>query len=55
MKVELYEMMSRSRLSRRRMLQGSVALGAMAAMPLTANGKVDRSALRRIVLGLPDA
>jgi len=33
LKVELYEAMSRSRLSRRRMLQGTAALGAMAAMP----------------------
>jgi multiple sugar transport system substrate-binding protein len=33
LKVDLYEMMSRSRLSRRRMLQGTAALGAMAAVP----------------------
>ena len=33
MKVDLYEAMSRAKLSRRRMLQGSAALGAMAAMP----------------------
>jgi multiple sugar transport system substrate-binding protein len=33
LKVDLYEAMSRAKLSRRRMLQGSAALGAMAAMP----------------------
>ena len=33
MKVDLYEAMSRAKLSRRRMLQGSAALGVMAALP----------------------
>ena len=50
MKVELYEMMSRSRLSRRRMLQGSVALGAMAALPMTARVASAQDNLRAQIL-----
>ncbi|WP_128513868.1 extracellular solute-binding protein [Tabrizicola thermarum] len=53
MKVELYEMMSRSRLSRRRMLQGSAALGAMAAMPLTARMASAQDNLRAEILKIP--
>ena len=53
MKVELYEMMSRSRLSRRRMLQGSVALGAMAALPMTARVASAQDNLRAQILAIP--
>ncbi len=53
MKVELYEMMSRSRLSRRRMLQGSAALGAMAALPLTARMASAQDNLRAEILKIP--
>lgn len=54
MKVELYEMMSRSRLSRRRMLQGSVALGAMAAMPKIMGGPaMAQDNLRAQILAIP--
>ncbi|MFM7333645.1 MAG: extracellular solute-binding protein [Tabrizicola sp.] len=54
MKVDLYEMMSRSRLSRRRMLQGSVALGAMAAMPKVMSGPaMAQDNLRAQILAIP--
>lgn len=53
MKVELYEMMSRSRLSRRRMLQGTAALGAMAAMPLTARMASAQDNVRAEILKIP--
>ncbi|WP_374432276.1 extracellular solute-binding protein [Tabrizicola sp.] len=53
MKVELYEMMSRSRLSRRRMLQGTAALGAMAAMPMTARIASAQDNVRAEILKIP--
>lgn len=55
MKVELYEALSRSRLSRRRMLQGTAALGAMAVMP-TAMGlrpAMAQGNLRAEILKIP--
>ncbi len=53
MKVELYEMMTRSRMSRRRMLQGTAALGAAAVMPMTARMATAQDNLRAEILKIP--
>lgn len=53
MKVELYNMMSRSRLSRRQMLQGATALTAMAALPMTARVASAQDNLRAQILAIP--
>lgn len=55
MKVELYEMMSRARVSRRRMLQGSAALAVTAALPkvMGVGPAMAQDSVRTQILAIP--
>jgi multiple sugar transport system substrate-binding protein len=53
LKVELYEMLSSARMSRRRMLQGATALSAMAAVPMTARMASAQDNVRAEILKIP--
>ncbi|WP_431298907.1 extracellular solute-binding protein [Tabrizicola sp. BL-A-41-H6] len=53
MKVEIYEAMVRSTISRRRMLQGATALTALAALPMSARMAAAQDNVRAEILKIP--
>ena len=53
MKVEIYEAMQRAQISRRRMLQGATALGAMALLPMSMKPAAAQDSLRAKILAIP--